>query len=1349
MKNIFKICMIAFSLFLVSHVVHAQTAALLPNASQTFLNNNGDPLSSGTVNFYIPNTTTPKTVWQDATQTTPWSNTITLNAAGRPPGDKGIYGNGTYRQIVKDRNNNIIWDQPTAAVGSSGSGTAVGDGNSVGTILAWSGMLAPNQYQFAYGQTLSRTTFPELLAATTLLTNITCVGGNTTVSGISDTSNIPVGAALEATCIPSGSVVTSKTLTSVVMSIAANVSTATSGRFFPYGNGNGTTTFNAPDLRGVTLTGRDNMGGVVANRTPNGANVGQLLALANFNYVTQQATYNSISLLSGSSATYTPSTNVNLIKVRMIAGGGGGYGVNGTPTDGNNSVFGGWTTVSGKGGTGGTTGPGGLGGTGGVNGSGTLITRISGSRGGPGFGIAGSAINAVGQYGGVSPFGGAGVSTGSASAGGSAAPNSGSGGAGAGNTNVAGHPGGGAGEYVEFWVLNPTATSYTVGIGGNGGSGSPVGGAGGSGQILIDEYFLPPTVVSNLVSTTSGTNQYTRTINYVVKVTPDTSVSGLFGVASLGGMQGIIACGTGITCAGNTITAAAAGAGGSDTQVQYNSATALAGSPAFIWVSPKLTIGLNGTVTGQLGLAGATSGNLTQTVGSIAGTPIITWGNGTGTPAVTASAPLVINTTTGNLTITGAALTKTDDTNVTLTLGGSPSNALVNASSLTLGWTGQLGISRGGTNCAAASGTCLDNITGFSATGFLTRTGAGTYAFQSTTNGIVNSNLAQAGAATLKGNPTASTANVSDFTIQGLTARGAPDAANDKLPIFDNAAGTIKYVTPAQLTPSAALTKADDTNVTLTLGGAPSTALLNAASLTLGWTGTLSAGRLNSNVVQSVVNDTNVTGSVSAQALTLGWTGNLAVGRGGTGAGTFTANLPLIGNGTGAIAQGTRSGNTTTFATTTGTLTNGNCVKFDASGNLVDNGSVCGQSPGGTSGQTQYNNSGAFAGYTMSGDCTIVTSTGVITCTKSNNVAFGTAAFANTGTSAHTIPYLDVANIWSALQSFSSVDAAVLTLSGITGSVQCLNVNSSGVVSGTGSACGSGGGGGTPGGSNGQVQYNSGGLFAGSANFAFSGSTVSIGSVAGGTGVLSLLGNTSGNVNLTAQAVAGTPTVTFGTSSGTPAVTASSPLAITTATGNITCATCGVTSSGLDQFASTTSAQLAGVISNETGTGVLVFNTSPTLVTPTLGAASATSINGLTITSSTGTLTVANGKTLTASNSLAMAGTDGTTMTFPSASATITQTIASGATALATSAIASATCTSAQTATATGAATTDAVAANFSADPTAVTGYVPLTTGMLTIIPWLTLNTINFKVCNNTAASITPGAVTINWRITR
>ena len=50
-----------------------------------------------------------------------------------------------------------------------------------------------------------------------------------------------------------------------------------------------------------------------------------------------------------------------------------------------------------------------------------------------------------------------------------------------------------------------------------------------------------------------------------------------------------------------------------------------------------------------------------------------------------------------------AALTKTDDTNVTLTLGGSASTALLNDASLTLGWTGQLAVTRGGTGLATVA----------------------------------------------------------------------------------------------------------------------------------------------------------------------------------------------------------------------------------------------------------------------------------------------------------------------------------------------------------------------------------------------------------------------------------------------------------------------------------------------------------------------------------------------------------------------------------------------------------------------------------------------------------------------
>ena len=55
--------------------------------------------------------------------------------------------------------------------------------------------------------------------------------------------------------------------------------------------------------------------------------------------------------------------------------------------------------------------------------------------------------------------------------------------------------------------------------------------------------------------------------------------------------------------------------------------------------------------------------------------------------------------------------------------------------------------------------------------------------------------------------------------------------------------------------------------------------------------------------------------------------------------------------------------------------------------------------------------------------------------------------------------------------------------------------------------------------------------------------------------------------------------------------------------------TVALTNNKLDAFASTTSAELRTVISDETGTGGLVFANTPTLVTPVLGAATGTSLS--------------------------------------------------------------------------------------------------------------------------------------------
>lgn len=88
---------------------------------------------------------------------------------------------------------------------------------------------------------------------------------------------------------------------------------------------------------------------------------------------------------------------------------------------------------------------------------------------------------------------------------------------------------------------------------------------------------------------------------------------------------------------------------------------------------------------------------------------------------------------------------------------------------------------------------------------------------------------------------------------------------------------------------------------------------------------------------------------------------------------------------------------------------------------------------------------------------------------------------------------------------------------------------------------------------------------------------------------------------------------------------------------------------GIATFLATpSSANLASAVTDETGSGALVFATSPTLVTPVLGVASATSVNKLAITTpaTAATLTIADGKTLTASNTLTLTGTDASSVAF-------------------------------------------------------------------------------------------------------
>ena len=92
-------------------------------------------------------------------------------------------------------------------------------------------------------------------------------------------------------------------------------------------------------------------------------------------------------------------------------------------------------------------------------------------------------------------------------------------------------------------------------------------------------------------------------------------------------------------------------------------------------------------------------------------------------------------------------------------------------------------------------------------------------------------------------NDTVNTRTLVDFTLD----------AGDRIEYTDtvgfrviSSLGEVKTVSTGNSITPASLTKVDDTNVTLTLGGSPTTALLQPTSLTLGWTGTLADARIAS-----------------------------------------------------------------------------------------------------------------------------------------------------------------------------------------------------------------------------------------------------------------------------------------------------------------------------------------------------------------------------------------------------------------------------------------------------------------------------------------------------------------------
>lgn len=167
---------------------------------------------------------------------------------------------------------------------------------------------------------------------------------------------------------------------------------------------------------------------------------------------------------------------------------------------------------------------------------------------------------------------------------------------------------------------------------------------------------------------------------------------------------------------------------------------------------------------GQLTVQRGGTGNATLT-GVLIGNGISAFSGVTGT------ASQLLRRNSGNTVyefFSPGNLTKTDDTNVTLTLGGTPTGALINAVSLTLGWTGTLSVARGGTGLSAL-GTANQLI----------RVNAGATALEYFTPTYLTANqtITLSGAVTGSGSTTITTTlGTGVVGITNLSATGTPSS---------------------------------------------------------------------------------------------------------------------------------------------------------------------------------------------------------------------------------------------------------------------------------------------------------------------------------------------------------------------------------------------------------------------------------------------------------------------------------------------------------------------------------------------------------------------------------------------
>lgn len=127
----------------------------------------------------------------------------------------------------------------------------------VGTVIDYAGFGVPEHYLPANGVTgYSRVTYYKLFEALTTLETVTLTNGVATFTA-TNVANYFIGMHIEGTGVQAATTISNIVGTTVTMSAVATASIASSVRFFLAGAGDGSTTFNTPDLRDYVIAGSD------------------------------------------------------------------------------------------------------------------------------------------------------------------------------------------------------------------------------------------------------------------------------------------------------------------------------------------------------------------------------------------------------------------------------------------------------------------------------------------------------------------------------------------------------------------------------------------------------------------------------------------------------------------------------------------------------------------------------------------------------------------------------------------------------------------------------------------------------------------------------------------------------------------------------------------------------------------------------------------------------------------------------------------------------------------------------------------------------------------------------------